>query len=168
METDNFSTGDEFAVIDEEFENAHHEVLACVCNPKSAITPSVEDASDLMFDIAIQLGDKTMLAFCFGRFNDFITQGRPPPRAMLEHINDAFTRFRSGVPIDAAFGLKHSKRKRPPSWKKRLEDRTAASVIAHFVIKKGSETAGREEAEDVLKRPDLRRIWKKYRRIKKA
>lgn len=117
-----YSTNDEYARIDDEFDMAHDTVNAFLTNIEMAgevveMTDEVEEAADKMFDIAIRLGDRLKLAFCFARYDDFVKARRAPPWAMLEHIGDAFTRYRShgSTTLDAAFGLAKIGKGRPPS-----------------------------------------------------
>jgi hypothetical protein len=162
---------DDFARPDKEFDSAHNTVMAFINSGRAEITPEVEDAADLMFDIAIQLGDALMLACCLARFDDFVRARRTPPWSMLEHINDAFTRYRGSgaATLNAAFGLQKEGKGRPPSWKVRLTNRTAASFIAYEIMTNGlSETKAIEKAEERLKRGDLRDVWRQYRKIVKG
>lgn len=157
----------DFTLFDQEFDDAHKQVLVCSADPTAPITDAVELAADRMFDIAIQLGDQLMLAFCFARFDDFMRQGRTPPRTMLEHVNEAGRRFRSGdKSLDAAFGLKHPRRGRPPSWLGRQIGRTVACVIASYLHDgiATNETDATARAEEFFRRSDLRRTWRKYRK----
>jgi hypothetical protein len=165
-----YSTNDEHARLDEAFDAAHDAVTRCIVS-NAEITDEVEEAADAMFDISVQLGDRLMLAFCFARYDDFVRARRAPPWAMLEHIGDALTRYRShgGTTLDAAFGLAKSGKGRPPSWLERLQNRTASDFIAHLVMEKGlSENKAIAQAEDFFKRGDLRDVWLKFRRIVKG
>lgn len=165
-----YSTNDVHARMDDEFEAAHNVVFICGCGT-AEVSPEVEEAADRMFDIAIQLGDRDMLKLCFARYDDFVKARRAPPWAMLAHIGDAFTRYRShgNTTLDAAFGLAKSGKGRPPSWSERLQNRTASNFIAYLVMEKDlSQNKAIAQAEDFFKRGDLRDVWKKFRRIVKG
>lgn len=163
-----YTTKDEFESIDAEFDACHKIVLACVGND-SPITDEIEEAADRLFDIAIQLGDPLMLAFCLARFSDFVRQKRAPPWVMLEQINDAFLRYRSSEAdtLDAAFGLKQNERGRPSRFYDRFVARTHCRVIEYFSQSMGVGKAT-EKAEELFEEADLRRTYLKYRRLVKS
>jgi hypothetical protein len=160
-----YETKDKFEAIDAEFNATHVKVLICVCD-NAPITEEIEEAADRMFDIALQLGDPLMLALCLARFEDFIKQRRPPPWTMLEHVNDAFHRYRAsgGGSMDAAFGLKQTERMRPNRWLAREVSRTQSRFIEYFT-QTMSDSKAIAKAEQFFNKPDLRRTYAKYRRI---
>lgn len=110
--------------------------LPAQCVTNSEHTEQMEAAAADMFRIAIEHGDRLMLAISLGRLDDFVRKGVAPPFSMLKAINNAFCTFRSSkkTSLDEAFGLKN-KRGAPPSFVKREWARTNASLVSFWVSK---------------------------------
>lgn len=165
-----YTTDDEFEAIDAEFEACHTKILRCI-HDKTPITMEIEEAADRMLDIAIyELGDPDMLAFCMSLFDDFLKQGRVPPLPMLEHLNEAFKRYRApgGTSLDAAFGLKRPTKGQPQRWVKRLQARTRSRVVEYFANELKSESKAIGIAKELFGEKEIKRDYKKYRRIVKS
>ncbi|WP_374341086.1 hypothetical protein [Azonexus sp.] len=113
-------------------ESAH---LPAGCAAKSEHTEEMEAAAAEMFRIAIQLGDRDMLAFSLARFDDFVRKGTIPPLSMLKAINNGFCTFRSSgkTSLDEAFGLRNKTRGAPARFFKREWARTNASMVSHWI-----------------------------------
>lgn len=162
------TTQDNFGAFDAEFAAAFLKVSSCRAD-QTPINEEIETAADTMFDIAIQLGDPDMLSMCFAVFAGFIEQRRAPPWTMLEHVHDAFRRYRVADcdTLDAAFGLKQAKKGQPSRWVKRVRDRFQSGLVWSLVEPLGANKA-RETVEELLDEPDLRRVYAKYRMIVKG
>lgn len=94
----------------------------------------VESACAVLFEKAIEAGDRLMIAVAFARFDDFVRNEIAPPYSMLRAINKSFSRFRGpgNISMDKAFGLTKGNRGRPHSMAKRLWAETDAKLVAHW------------------------------------
>lgn len=165
-----YTTEDEFEAIDAEFERCWLKVTICIMEG-SPITNEVDEAADRMLDIAIyELGDPSMLAFCMSLFDGFLEHGRIPPLPMIEHMNEAFKRYRSpeGTTLDAAFGLKRTMKGQPTRWSKRAPARTRSRVVEYLSNELKSDSKAIGLAKQMFGEKGIERDYRKYRRIVKS
>lgn len=95
-----------------------------------------DEAARIAMDYCLRSGDRLAWAFLLAIFEDFVRDGKTPPAPMLLGLADVFRKFRSGsTSMDAAFGLKQSKRGAPKTLLKREWARTNASLVDHWLFK---------------------------------
>lgn len=96
-----------------------------------------DEAARIAMDYCLRSGDRLAWAFLLASFEDFVRDGKTPPAPILLGLADVFCKFRSGgTSMDAAFGLKQSKRGAPKeTLSKREWARTNASLVDHWLFK---------------------------------
>ena len=125
--------------IDADFERHHKAILQNIAGVIDDDT--ADDEAKKLTKLALSSGDQLMLACLFARFDDYLNAGRVPPNAMLVGISEAFSKFRSGMTMDEAFGLKKQGRGKPASYLRREIARTHAAAVAALI--------GRDETLEV-------------------
>lgn len=124
------------------------------CPVSSEVSLEALIAAQRMVEIAREQGDPTLWKIIFGRMNDFISEGVAPPMPFLVGVNEAFRKFdqEGGVSLDAAFGVRTSKKGRKSTFNARELQMERASIVDHFIKKKGCslEEAAQRTAEKLV------------------
>lgn len=120
---------------DRQFFDAHLILVGALEN--KVPQDKTDEAARIAMDYCLRSGDRLAWAFLLARFEDFVRDGKTPPAPMLLGLADVFCKFRSGgTSMDAAFGLKQSKRGAPKeTLRKREWARTNASMVNHELFK---------------------------------
>lgn len=158
---------DESYVLDKKFGVAFRVVAECAVSGDS-VTQKVEDAADVMFEIATQAADQTMLSAAVSAgFSRFIEDGRAPPATVLEHIKDGFSRWALSAPsLDVAFGMSRDKRGNHSTWAARTRKRASVAVM-QVLCETMSIPEAAAKIEQGLGARDMLRAYYKYKQTVK-
>lgn len=141
---------DPLGELDVEFDELN--IFLFYCPISAEVSTEVLVAAERMVEIARAQNDPALWEFIFGRMNDFISEGVPPPMPFLVGVNEALLKFTESGSLDAAFGLSTSKKGRRSTFKSRDLQMERASIVDHFIKKKGCtlEEAAERTAEKLV------------------
>lgn len=93
-----------------------------------------EACAKVMVDYAATNADRSAWMFIFARFDDFVREGKTPPIAFIEAINERFYVFRSGSnSLDDAFFGKQARGHPKPGITAEWWEETNASLVQFFL-----------------------------------
>lgn len=96
-----------------------------------------EEAAATAVRLAYERGERLLWSFLLMRFEEFVRRGEPVPRALLEGLAAAFTRFAGGATMDEAFGLRRAGPGFVDSMERRFRAATNAQLVEGYIKRDG-------------------------------
>lgn len=107
-----------------------------------------EACAKVMVDYAATNADRSAWVFIFARFDDFVRQGKTPPTAFIEAINERLRVFRSGSDsLDDAFFGKQGRGHPKPGITAHWWEETNASLVQFFLSRQTKSETKRNRGE---------------------